>query len=473
MKSILHWRKLVALAFLSIAVLFSFQNCGSGFQIRQNTFGGSINSSLDGVDAIGDVPLNPAAPLSVYARAAEVTETGILKFKIELNKASDVAISVSARTLPGTALAGTHYENFNGTVVVPAGQTSVELPIQTLAFEASTINRQLSLEVFATSSGVIGQPLSTGAIKASQQSLDFKQISVGSGSTCGLTLLGTIKCWGVNNFGQLGNNSRNDSWIPVEVVGLTGAKQVEAADGMACAITATDGVKCWGSNSSGRLGNNSLTDSPVPVDVVGLTGIKEIALGGYYSCAITAQDTVKCWGYPFSGPPAALVPVEIPGLNGIKHIAMSTTNACVITNVGSVKCWGYNTVGQLGNNSMVNSLATPVDVLGLSGVTQIAIEYNIGQGHSCALSNDGTVKCWGSNNSGQLGNNTMTRSLVATPVSGLTGIKSIGVSFDNSCAVTAQDTVKCWGLNGDGQLGIGNKINSLTPVDVSGLTGVK
>ncbi len=139
-------------------------------------------------------------------------------------------------------------------------------------------------------------------------------------------------------------------------------------------------------------------------------------------------------------------------------------HTCVVTSAGGVECWGFNADGELGNNSKADS-AVSVGVSGLSsGVTAVAA----GGDHTCALTSGGAVECWGQNQSGALGNNSSTSSLVPVGVSGLSsGILSVASGAYHSCAKTAAATVQCWGYNPDGALGDNTTTASLVPVAVS------
>ncbi len=177
------------------------------------------------------------------------------------------------------------------------------------------------------------------------------QISSGWYHTCALTTNGTIKCWGRNDDGELGNNTWTHSYVWVDVwtaagnsAPLSGVVAIALGSYHTCALTTSGGVKCWGYNSYGQLGNNSYSSSSTPVDVSGLTsGVVAITAGNSDTCALTAS--------------------------------------------GGVKCWGYNPYGQLGNDSTTNS-NVPVDVVTsagnstpLSGVRAIAAG---GLSHLCA-----------------------------------------------------------------------------------------
>src|SRR4249919_3497072 len=196
-----------------------------------------------------------------------------------------------------------------------------------------------------------------------------------------------------------------------------------------------------------------------------------IATGSYHTCARAANGTVRCWGDNSSaelgvGTTAQRpAPVQVSGLGGgIQAVAAKGLYTCALTATGTVRCWGDNSHGQLGDGTTIQR-RSPVTVSGLSGVRAIAAA-NL---HTCALTAAGAVLCWGDNSRGQLGDGTTTQRLTPVPVAGLgSGVRAISAGGDHSCAVTTAGAVFCWGDNIAGQLGDGTRAQRNTPVAVSG-----
>jgi len=189
-------------------------------------------------------------------------------------------------------------------------------------------------------------------------------------------------------------------------------------------------------------------------------GAIAIATGAYYSCALFGGGSVKCWGDNSkaqlgigSSGGQSLVPLAVNTLgSGVTAIATGVFHACAVTGAGAALCWGYNNHGQLGDNSTTTRPA-PVPVSGLaSGVAKISA----GQFHTCAATTGGAAKCWGDDGNGQLGIGTVGgQSLVPLLVSGLTGVAGVAAGGLHTCALTSSGAIRCWGSNNAGQVGDG------------------
>lgn len=302
-----------------------------------------------------------------------------------------------------------------------------------------------------------------------------KGIAVGGFHTCALLVDGNIMCWGANWHGQVGDDTKEERYLPVYVVGL-GAPAVAVTAGKyhTCALLETGGVQCWGYNMYGQLGNDSQVDRPLPQDVMWLSSnIQAITAGENHTCALSNAGEVLCWGNNYEGQlgigttEMQLVPVYTLGLEaGNVAIQAGMRYTCAITASGGAKCWGENWAGQLGDGGQLGQLL-PVNV---SGLPAAVTNLGAGDSHTCAvLATDGLM-CWGSNSYGQIGNGENAMRLQPVDVVGMTnGIRSIVSGGLHSCALTETGAVKCWGNNKYGQLGNNTTIDSTTPVDVWGL----
>ncbi len=283
--------------------------------------------------------------------------------------------------------------------------------------------------------------------------------SDGSGA-CAILYHRDVKCWGLNNFGQLRGRQRQAVQRPRQrkqarlpgVLGLVG----ESSQGGYCAVLLSGGVDCWGTNTSGALGNGSttLTQADVPVAV---TGISDATNGGtnnaFTYCMLLSSESVRCWGDNTDGQlgdgtsvASSNVPVGVLGVFKPVGLASDGTSFCAQLKSGGAQCWGSNAEGALGNGSTAASSSDPVAVRGLNYIQKLFARV----GGYCVVIDGGGVKCWGSNANGSLGDGkTSGNSAVPVAVKGLSGVSSI----DGSCAVLGNGTVKCWGSGVDGELG--------------------
>jgi alpha-tubulin suppressor-like RCC1 family protein len=191
---------------------------------------------------------------------------------------------------------------------------------------------------------------------------------------------------------------------------------VAAGGAHVCAL-GSGGVACWGDNGIGELGDGmtNQTQSLVPVTVNLGTNVSAIAASGGYSCVIAGSGGVACWGLGDGADVAWPSPQGLDNVGpGVTQLGMGGNHSCYLV-AGGASCRGDNQEGGLGNGSTTASVLAPVPVSGLgSGVAAVAA----GAYHSCALTTDGRVQCWGRNLEGELGNGSTTESLVPVAVSG-------------------------------------------------------
>jgi alpha-tubulin suppressor-like RCC1 family protein len=278
--------------------------------------------------------------------------------------------------------------------------------------------------------------------------------------------------------------------------GMPLGSKIAAGNYHSLAVEPDGTVRAWGLNTHGQVGDGTLTQRSTPVQVfsqpgtspgqsVPLTGIAMVAAGSTYSLALSTNGTAWGWGQnnwrQISGPlytissPYVTNAVQVclnPSivLSNITSISGSVGGAsgyAVLTN-GTVWDWGYNGNGQLGIPSTITAVAFAQAIPNLSGIVSVA-----GGGyHALALTTNGTVMSWGNNSYGQLGNGTQTQNSTPTQIPGLTNIVAIAAGAYNSYALDGSGTVWAWGRNVAGQLGLGTTNDSSTPMPVTGLAGV-
>ncbi len=339
------------------------------------------------------------------------------------------------------------------------------------SFDATCASRRRYLHAAGDSSDA--------CVAASCTANPIVALSAGGSASCLLRQEGGVTCWGRNDDGQLGDGTVTPRSAGVRVSGLTDASALAAGERHACAVRGAAGsVVCWGADDTGQLGDGGGVDQRTPIAVPGVAGATAVVAGSGFSCALLADRSAVCWGDDRDGEigdgaPAATprLPTPVMGLAGARSLSAHWQHACAILSDGSVACWGSNSSGQLGDGTEVNR-AQPVAVPGLQNVVAVAT----GLSHTCAMS-AGAIRCWGDNGQGQLGSNgsgTSGAMTQPTLVPGVIDPVAIAAGAQHTCAVRLNGQVLCWGQNSSGQLGEGSMSSLAEPVPVTGLAnGVK
>lgn len=308
-------------------------------------------------------------------------------------------------------------------------------------------------------------------------------VATGNGFACAIAVTGAVECWGQNLNGQLGRGNTSNTSVDTSTPAPTGplpaaATQIAAGQNHVCALLEGGGVHCWGQASSGQTGTNQTTGNVTsPTAVTGLAGpVAQIAAGNTSTCATLESGQVMCWGNNQYGQLGngetehSPVPVFVEDITDATSVAVGLHHACAVSEDGSVRCWGRNNFRNLGDTTDSDS-PVPVDVTVLD---EPARQVVTGNGFTCALLESDEVRCWGNNGNGQLGMEPPSSVPVpeAQTVEGLTDIPlalSTSGNASQVCAVLADETVRCWGNNITGQLGNGESgfgEYSAAPVDV-------
>lgn len=272
-------------------------------------------------------------------------------------------------------------------------------------------------------------------------------VRAGRDFSCALLSSGSVSCWGANDVGQLGSPVR-DAAGAMTVNGLVpGVSQVATGARHACAAGGDGLVYCWGDGSQGQIGASVAATAGRATLVQGFKGwFTRVAAGTASTCAVEHKGEVWCVGAGsmLSGAQAdPRTPIKVPGISDAIDISITDGHACVLRWQGKVSCWGGNANGELGVPAGA-ATATPVEVVGLGSAAKVV---TVGQGFSCALLADSTVRCWGSNRKGQLGIGA--GPLAALPaagrVLGITHAIALSAGPNHVCAVLDGGYINCWG----------------------------
>ncbi|MGE0440899.1 MAG: hypothetical protein AB7L66_09885 [Gemmatimonadales bacterium] len=329
--------------------------------------------------------------------------------------------------------------------------------------------------------------------------INFESVSGGGRSTCGVDQGGVLYCWGYNGDGQLGIGNAAEGSGPifalpqaVPPIGNQTFAAISSGRYTNCAVTLSHVGYCWGDNNNGQVGNGGATRTVnSPASLSGGIPFIQVSAGRSHSCGVSLGGRAYCWGSNERGQLAANVAFDSTTSPGTTLVTLNSNSApaelgspfgsgayffgpwdwsaiaaggvhtCAIRQGGNVYCWGLGREGQLGNGTNAVDQYLPQLVGGAGPANVVTAGYK----HSCARSTSGTVRCWGDNTSGQLGNGSTTSSSVPVTVG---SFATVSAGFAHTCALTAAGEAFCWGANASGQLGNGSTTGSSAPVAVAG-----
>lgn len=306
------------------------------------------------------------------------------------------------------------------------------------------------------------------------------KIATGGSHTCALADTGSVKCWGENAFGQLGNGGTTASAVPAKALRVSAAQDggeapkpatlsrattIATSSTATCVLSEDSSIWCWGSNAFGELGLGAADAAahPTPTQIPGSKDFHMLTAGGNHFCAATWNGEVSCWGSNEQGQAGngtiggvAASPVKVGGVAKLKSLTAGANFTCANLETTKVKCWGANDKGQLGSGAAGASSASAVEVPNLEDSYFLVAGAN----HVCALGwGESALRCWGDNLLGQLAQGTLgeTAPRGVSDVVGLTDVKTLGGNSNSGCAtahtvtaannskVSKDSALQCWG----------------------------
>jgi alpha-tubulin suppressor-like RCC1 family protein len=293
----------------------------------------------------------------------------------------------------------------------------------------------------------------------------WRKIAAGTQYSCGIDNDGKLYCWGSNTDGRLGIGADMSTSATITVVRPQSRWQsVSTSRSFACAIDDGDQAWCWGKNDRGQLGNGSPLTATVPVPLATppnwevSSRIVQIAAGVEHACLVKDDASLWCWGTndgiqngPMDGSLTATVAIRDPNMmSQWAYVSAGRTYTCAIQNDNSLQCRGSNAYGMLGNGTTRSeSDMTPVD--DPSQWQMISASWY----HICGIQTDESLWCWGKNSSGEIGDGTTERRTSPAEAGAGRSWRTVSSALHHSCAVSQDGSLWCWGRNVGGQLGNG------------------
>ncbi|UYL07458.1 hypothetical protein B9G69_010420 [Bdellovibrio sp. SKB1291214] len=397
------------------------------------------------------------------------------KFTIGMPSAKPYDVVVNYM-VTGDAVQGVNHDLANGSVTIPTGTTSVDVAVNFLSNATADGERVLNVHLTKTDRDLVYLGTAYQAqfyIADDEKNLTTNHVALGRTHSCALMSDNSVRCWGHNTYGGIGDGTTKFKDTAVTVASGTSFKSVAVGLDHSCAVTTGGDLYCWGRNANNQLGDNTTTQRTSPVLVDSGVAYSMVSAGESHSCGITSTNKLRCWGLGDMGQIGQgttanqAVPLEIDGTNSYQFVAAGSKTTCAITTANKLRCWGRNTYNNLGDGTTTNA-STPIAI-------DAAADYSfvsVGSHHTCGLLTSGGLRCWGDNTFGQIGDSSNTARTIPVDVNSGTTYLSVAVNDETTgtsgrgvtCAVTSANVLQCWGNNSVYQLADGTTTNRNAPV---------
>ncbi|WP_413294810.1 hypothetical protein ACLSU7_06825 [Bdellovibrio sp. HCB185ZH] len=414
------------------------------------------------------------------ARMNRVTEgSGAQTVTITMNATKTYDVLVNYRA-SGDASYPSQHDLVNGSVTIPAGSTAANVTINFPDNAATTGEKVLNFIISHTDNPSMAYATSINTaqfyIVDDEKNLTVTKASIGRKHNCAIMSDNSLRCWGHNTYGQIGDASTTFRSEAVIISSGTSFKDVAVGNEHTCAIASNGDLYCWGRNANGQVGNNGAgVDKNSPQLIDSGVAYKAVSSGENHSCGLTTGNKIRCWGQGMYG---ALgqggtgnlnVPTEIDAAVSYKFVSVGAKSSCAITSADKLRCWGHNAVNQLGDGTTTNA-TSPIDV----DATYDFATVSIGSGHACGVTTTGLMRCWGYNGTGAIGDGTTTARTTPVSVNASATYTAVSVNDDvnvgggrtTTCALLSSGAAQCWGSNANALLANGTLTQSTSPVNV-------
>ncbi|MEP6729540.1 MAG: hypothetical protein ABJE10_02825 [bacterium] len=303
--------------------------------------------------------------------------------------------------------------------------------------------------------------------RAAQTSERFASVVAGQRHSCAISVARTLYCWGENFMFETGVEAQVFVMAPTPVMRDLQFLDVGPGSTHTCAVRTNGVVYCWGEGSFGALGRGDTITSVHPAPIASAEHFVLVRSGRLRSCAIALDGAPWCWGLEWESASGnvdffhqRLLPHRLSGLPPLRDLSINSSSTCALTIDDVALCWESNAFAQLGDGTTA-STGTPSPV----ATDQRFTNVSAGIIQSCATATDGRAYCWGNNSFGQLGvprpgdhcgSAALECSLTPIGVFGGQRFKAIATGFGtHTCGISVDTSILCWGLGSEGQLGDG------------------
>ena len=371
----------------------------------------------------------------------------------------------------GDAVQGVNHDLTNGSVTIPTGSTSVNVPVNFINNATADGERVLNVHLTSTDRDLTYLGTDYQAqyyIADDEKNLTTTQVALGRTHSCALMSDDSVRCWGHNTYGGIGDGTTKFKDTAVTVSSGTSFKSVAVGLDHSCAVTTGGDLYCWGRNANNQIGDNTVTQRTSPVLVDSGVAYTMVSAGESHSCGITSTNKLRCWGLGDLGQigqgTAAnqAVPLEIDGTNSYQFVAAGSKTTCAITTANKLRCWGRNTYNNLGDGTTTNA-STPISIDATADYSFVSV----GSHHTCGILTSGGLRCWGDNTFGQVGDSSNTARTTPVVVDSGTTYKKISLN-GTTCGITSADVLKCWGNNLNRLVGNNSGTDVLSPLVIDG-----